>query len=157
MSAFDDAFEILVGHEGGYVNDPNDPGGETKYGISKRSYPAENIGAMTLDRAKTIYKRDFWDKARCDELDPVLAFQVFDAAVNSGVSASVKWLQQAAGAVADGAFGPNTMRAVQAIPAGALAARMTGWRLLAMTDMRGWRNYSKGWARRLGKNLVGMA
>ena len=59
MTSFDHAFERLIGHEGGYVNDPKDRGGETKYGISKRSYPGEDIAGMTLGRAKEIYLRDY--------------------------------------------------------------------------------------------------
>ena len=95
MSAFDNCFEIVVGHEGGYVNDPKDPGGETKYGISKRSYPRVNIAALTLDGAKQIYRADYWDKVRGDELDPGLALITFDAAVNNGASQAVRWLQGA--------------------------------------------------------------
>jgi lysozyme family protein len=61
-SEFNGAFEILIGHEGGYVDHPDDPGGETKYGISKRSYPEVNIAALTLDKAKAIYREDYWDR-----------------------------------------------------------------------------------------------
>ena len=79
---FDAAFKRLIGHEGGYVNHPSDPGGATNFGISKRSYPGEDIAGMTLERAKTIYKRDFWGPAACDALPDAVRFDVFDMAVN---------------------------------------------------------------------------
>ena len=98
---FDQAFDRLLGHEGGYVNDSRDPGGETNWGISKRSYPNVDIKALTQADAKAIYRRDFWAPVRADELPDVVRFDVFDAAVNHGVSQSAKWLQRAAGAQPD--------------------------------------------------------
>ena len=155
MSAFDEAFETLIGHEGGYTNNPDDPGGETKFGISKRSYPVVNIRDLTPEQAKAIYKRDFWDVVRGDDWPYVLSFQLFDAAVNSGPTQAVKWLQAAVGATQDGKLGPLTKAAVAALPPLVVAARMTGHRLIAMTNMR-WSTFGKGWARRIGANLVGM-
>src|SRR5215472_7824652 len=90
MSAFDQAFEIVVGHEGGYSNNSSDPGGETMYGISKRSYPDIVISTLTLDQAKAIYERDYWNKAGCDLCDPGLALVLFDAAVNNGVGQAAR-------------------------------------------------------------------
>lgn len=86
--SFEAAFHFVVNPEveGGYVNDPQDPGGETKYGISKRAYPNEDIKNLTLDRAKELYLRDYWDKAGCDALAWPCALMVFDSAVNQGVS-----------------------------------------------------------------------
>lgn len=86
MSLFDAAFAIVVGIEAGYVNDQSDPGGETKYGISKRAYPSEDIPNLTLERAKFLYLRDYWSKANCDALSWELALITFDCAVNQGVS-----------------------------------------------------------------------
>lgn len=84
MSFFPAAFQIVVGIEAGYVNDPDDPGGETKYGISKRSYPNLDIAQLTLDQAQVIYRRDYWDKLNLDALSWELALVEFDAAVNQG-------------------------------------------------------------------------
>jgi lysozyme family protein len=106
---FDDAFEQLIGHEGGYVNHPADPGGETKYGITKRSYPGENIADMTLAWAKQIYLRDYWGPAGCDSVPAAIRYDLFDMAINSGVRAAVKCLQGAAGAEQDGILGPRTL------------------------------------------------
>jgi lysozyme family protein len=81
---FERAFQIVVGIEAGYVNDPEDPGGETKYGISKRAYPNEDIKNMTLERAKNLYIRDYWLRCHCDKLAWPWAISVFDCAVNEG-------------------------------------------------------------------------
>jgi lysozyme family protein len=153
-AGFDDAFRILIGHEGGYVNDRNDPGGETKFGISKRSYPREDIANLTLERAKAIYLRDFWQKARCHELPDVVAFALFDAAVNSGVSMGVKLLQRALRVTDDGRFGPVTMAAAKAANPAALAARLNGHRLIYMTNLKTWPHFGKGWARRIAGNIA---
>lgn len=85
MTDFDRAFAIVVGEEGGYVNNKDDPGGETKYGISKQSYPARDIAALTLDDAKAIYLHDYWTVAKCDLLPWPNCLPVFDCAVNQGV------------------------------------------------------------------------
>lgn len=78
--------------EGGYVNDPADPGGETKYGISKRAYPNVDIRNLTPELAGTIYENDYWGPAGCAQLPPGMALVVFDSAVNCGVQRAVNWL-----------------------------------------------------------------
>ena len=83
---FDLAFSLVIGHEGGYVNDPRDPGGETKFGISKKSYPNLNIRLLTLADAKRIYLRDYWNRLQLDRLPDAVRFDLFDAAVNSGLT-----------------------------------------------------------------------
>lgn len=150
---FDEAFEILLGHEGGYVDHPNDPGGATKWGISKRSYPNEDIRNLTKDRAKTLYKRDFWDRVRADELPAAIRFDVFDGAVNSGPGRAVAWLQAAVGAKVDGALGPQTMAAVQAAEPLGVLARYNGHRLEFMASLKTWPSFGRGWARRIAGNL----
>jgi lysozyme family protein len=151
---FDEAFELLIGHEGGYVNNPADPGGETKYGISKRAYPGEDIRNMTLDRAKAIYLRDYWSPAGCDGAPYAIRFDLFDMAVNSGVKAAVRCLQTAAGSPADGILGPNTLRAVAAMDGTRLTARFNGARLQFMASLRAWSTFGRGWANRIASNLL---
>lgn len=151
---FDTAFDRLIDHEGGYVNNPADPGGETKFGISKRAYPDVDISGLTLEQAKAIYKRDYWDKARCDELPPALAFQVFDTAVNSGIGQAVRFLQRAVGVADDGVLGPLTIAAVRRLDLESLMARYNGQRLDFMTKLSTWDVFGKGWARRIAKNLM---
>lgn len=152
---FDQAFERLIGHEGGYVNDPRDPGGETKFGISKRSYPAEDIKALTLERAKAIYRRDFWGVAGCDAVPDAMKFDLFDMAVNSGPVTAIKTLQRSAGVTPDGLLGPITLQALNSTPGPRLVARFNGHRLDFMTDLKTWPVFGKGWAKRVASNLKG--
>lgn len=150
---FDAAFERLLGHEGGYVDNPRDPGGETKYGISRRSYPGEDIAGMTLERAKAIYRRDYWGPAGCDAVPDALRFDLFDAAVNSGVPAAIRLLQRAVGEVQDGVLGPLTIQAASSMPAPRIVARFNGARLAMLADLPAWPAFSRGWARRIASNL----
>jgi lysozyme family protein len=85
MRTFDDDVAFVLEREGGYVFDPDDPGGETNMGISHRAYPDEDIKHLTRARAVELYKRDYWFKANCDALPEPLALVVFDTAVNMGV------------------------------------------------------------------------
>lgn len=151
---FEKAFAKLIDHEGGYVNNPRDPGGETKFGISKRAYPALNIADLTLDDAKAIYKRDYWARAQCDRLHPDVAFQVFDGAVNSGMGNSIRWLQEAAGVAVDGVVGPLTLRKVGDMDTGIIIARYNGVRLKFMASLSTWDVFGRGWARRIAANLM---
>lgn len=150
---FDQAFDKLLGHEGGYVFDVRDPGGETKFGVSKRSYPHLDIKNITMADSKAIYKRDFWDRAQCDKLPPVVAFQVFDAAVNSGIGQSIRFLQRAVGVADDGSVGPMTMAAVQRRDSAEIVARFNAERLEFMTKLTTWEAFGRGWARRIAANL----
>jgi lysozyme family protein len=152
--AFDEAFKVLIGHEGGYVNDPRDPGGETKFGISKRAHPKEDIRNMTLGRAKAIYLADYWTPAGCDRLPPDIAFDLFDTAVNSGVRTAVMMLQEAVGATKDGAVGPVTISKAKALNPYALRCMFNAIRLKFMTDTRVWQTFGRGWARRIASNLA---
>lgn len=157
MDYFEQCFERLIGHEGGYVFDARDPGGETRYGISKRAYPQIDIKALTLERAKAIYRRDYWDRCRCGELSEGVAFDVFDAAVNSGPAQAARWLQAAVGAQADGIIGPATLASVRKLPASTVLARLSGLRLDFMTSLPTWPAFGKGWARRIASNLKKVA
>jgi lysozyme family protein len=118
MSHFDQAFDALIKEEGGYVNDADDHGGETKYGISQRSYPEIDIKSLTLEDAKAIYKKDFWDNLNLDMVVPeVIAIKVFNLAVNVGCKTAVIILQRAIRAAwqrieEDGELGEATMDAV---------------------------------------------
>lgn len=122
MSTFNEAVEIVLAHEGGYVNDRADPGGETKFGISKRSYPNLDIANLTREDAISIYRRDWWDRYSYGEFDDAdVAIKVFDLAVNVGPSPAHKMLQRAVCAAegrrslaVDGIIGPQTIAATNA-------------------------------------------
>jgi lysozyme family protein len=150
---YEEAFERLIGHEGGYVNDPRDPGGETKFGISRRAYPGEDIAGMTLERARQLYARDYWGPAGCDAVPPGIKFHLFDAAVNSGVTTAVRILQRAVGETADGIIGPRTLHAVQSMRPDRLVARFNGYRLELLASLPTWSTFGRGWARRIAANL----
>lgn len=112
------AIEKVFAHEGGYVNDPEDPGGETKFGISKRSYPLLDIRHLTREEAEAIYHRDFWTRPKIDRIvDIPLAAKVLDLGVNLGPGRAIKLLQQAVVGLGceiavDGILGPATLGAV---------------------------------------------
>lgn len=151
---FDAAFSRLIGHEGGLVDHPADPGGLTNYGISQRSYPGEDIRGMTLQRAQDIYRRDYWGPAGCDVVPTGLRFDLFDMAVNAGVGRAVRTLQRAVGQVEDGIIGPRTLQAIQSTPAPRLVARFNGHRLEHMAGLPTWPAFGRGWARRIAANLM---
>jgi lysozyme family protein len=157
MSDFDTAFHRLLGHEGGYSCHPNDPGGETMWGCTVAVARAHGyqgpMRELPCDTAKAIYRTSYWDKVRADELPAEVRFDVFDAAINSGPAQAVKWLQRAAGVTADGAIGPHTIAAAQAMDGRALMARFTGQRLDFMTDLKTWPTFGRGWAKRIAANL----
>lgn len=90
---FDRILNHILEFEGGYVNDPDDPGGETKYGISKRSFPKEDIKNLTVDRAKELYRTLYWTPINGDELPDKMDLCVMNAAVNSGVGTALKFLK----------------------------------------------------------------
>ena len=111
--SFSSVIEMVLHHEGGYVNHPSDPGGETKYGISKRAYPDVNIAELTEEDAASIYKRDYWDRIKGDDLPFGVACAVMDYAVNSGISRASKALQSVCGiSNGDGIIGPATLASV---------------------------------------------
>lgn len=153
---FDTAFDRLLGHEGGYVNDPRDSGGATNYGVTQavaRSYGYQgDMRDFTLEQSKAIYRKSYWDAVRADELPESVRFDVFDGAVNSGVMQSVRWLQRAVGAEDDGVLGPKTIAAVAKDPNA--AAKYNGHRLMFMTGLKVWPVFSVGWARRIASNLI---
>jgi len=150
MIDFNTAFDRIIGHEGGYVNNPSDPGGETKWGISKRSYPNLLIHDLTEEDARNIYKRDFWDVVpTTDEL----RFQLFDFAVNSGIHIAIRYLQRALGVADDGYFGPISQLALTKYSEHELIMKLNAERLEFMTKLNGWNEFGRGWARRIAQNL----
>lgn len=155
---FDEAFTQLLGHEGGYSDHKADPGGKTQFGITERVARAHgftgDMRTLTRDEAKSIYRADYWEPVRADELPQQVRYDVFDGAVNSGVNQSVKWLQRAAGAADDGIIGPKTLAAVRVMTPDRVAKRYNGHRLRFMKDLKNWPSFSRGWAERIASNLL---
>jgi lysozyme family protein len=166
MSSFDRAFEILIGHEGGFTDDPRDAGNwtggapgqgalrGTRWGISAAAYPHLDIATLTLAEARAIYRRDYWDQVLGEALPPPVALLAFDAAVNCGVRTAIRWLQAAVGATPDGIAGPRTrMAAAQACATQdgreRVATEMLARRNLHNAALRNWGDFGLGWSRRL--------
>lgn len=150
---WDDCFNRLMGNEGGYVNNPRDPGGETNWGISKRSYPNVDIKNLTREGAKEIYKRDFWDRINASSLYDGVVFQLFDFAVNSGVETAIRYLQRAIGVADDGHWGPISETAAHNMSESDIIMKLCSERLDFMTRLNNWDENSRGWARRIAKDL----
>ena len=117
LTEFNDIIEVVLHHEGGYVNDPDDPGGETNFGIAKRSHPDVDIANLTKRGAKEIYKETYWDKNKVESLPVYLRHIYFDMCVNQGKGTAVKILQRATNAKGadlkvDGGMGPMTLSAI---------------------------------------------
>ena len=162
---FNTAFDRVIGHEGGFQNDKKDRGnwttGEvgkglckgTKFGISAMSYPELDIQNLTVNQAKDIYKRDWWNKYKLDNFHPAIAYQLFDAGINHGMKTAIKFLQRSVGVDDDGIVGPKTMEAVNKLDEVEIAIGFLAARLQYFTEVKTWNEYGKGWARRVVTNL----
>lgn len=161
-AAFETAFAITVGVEGGYTNNPSDPGNwtggkigagvckGTNCGISAAAYPNLDIASLTLDQVKGLYLNDYWSKSGCDLCPDGLAICVFDAAVNNGVGQAIRWLQSAVGATPDGAIGPATRAAIAAIKdLPSVVSLFHGARIAFMAGLSTWPTFKGGWSKRL--------
>lgn len=119
-SAFDKALPIILKHEGGYIHHPQDPGGRTNLGVTQRVWEAwvgrsvteAEMRALTPAMVAPLYRKEYWDKLRCDDLPPGVALCVFDFGVNAGPARAARYLQNIVGAVSDGKIGPATINAV---------------------------------------------
>lgn len=145
---FEEAFDVVVGTEGGYVNDPQDPGGETNWGISKRAYPKLDIKNLSKNEAEAIYLRDYWLKCRCADLPGFWRLPVFDCAVNQGCGDAIEFLQRAVGVADDGIFGPKTLAAVDRAGIQAFDDFQV-YRVLDYARLSTFGRYGKGWLRRV--------
>jgi lysozyme family protein len=162
---FDTAFDRLIGHEAGYSTDKRDPGNwtggrvgvgalhGTKFGIAANTYPDIDIKNLTIEQAKSIYHRDWWLKTGADEIDGAIVFQMWDFAVNAGMSTAKRALQRAVGVADDGQFGPRTIAAVKAKSVTDVILRFNSERLRFYTSLSTWPTYGKGWTNRVAGNL----
>jgi lysozyme family protein len=163
---FDQAFKKLIGHEGGFTKDVRDKGNwtggalgkgklkGTKFGISAAAYPQLDIESLTIEDAKVIYLHDYWNELNLDLMPNSITFDLFDTAVNSGVTAAKKILQKALGVKVDGKIGPITISAANHIDPQLLDKKLNGARLLYMVEANAWTTYNKGWATRIANNLL---
>lgn len=154
---FQTAFKKLLGHEGGYSDHADDPGGKTRYGVTENvaranGYTGE-MRELPLELAQAIYRKAYWDSVRAEELPPALRYAVFDAAVNSGAGQAIRWLQRAIGVPDDGRIGPQTLAAARAAQPDFAVRRMLAQRLRFMTGLSNWPSFSRGWSRRVADLL----
>jgi lysozyme family protein len=153
--AFNRAVRFVLDHEGGYDNDPDDPGGETKFGIDARSHPGVDIRNLTESDAVEIYRRTYWAAIRGDDLPYPLSLVVMDAAVNCGISWSSKTLQRIVKSTPDGIIGAQTLAAIAMSPLPImeicrlhLIARRDRYTALIATNPK-LKKYLAGWMRRV--------
>lgn len=146
--SFDQAVDFVLRHEGGYVDHPKDPGGETNFGISKRAYPNLDIASLTIEQAKEIYFRDYYSKLPAG-LPDRLANLVFDTAVNAGMSRAVRILQTAVGTYADGEWGPASQRALERHSEDEVLAKFCAERVMFYARLETFQTFGKGWVKRV--------
>lgn len=150
---FNFVFSRILSHEGGYVNDPDDPGGETNWGISKRSYPTVDIKNLTRQGALDIYLRDFWAPLKAEQLYDGVAYQLADFAVNSGIQTAIRKYQRALGVADDGHFGKISLAAQAAMSESDQIMRLTAERIDYMRRLSTFKFFGAGWMARMAKNL----
>lgn len=165
---FDASLRLVLKHEGGFVNHPRDPGGATKYGITQRTLAdwrsrhgtrhtisAEDVKALTRAEAAAIYRANYWDAIRGDDLPAGVDYAVFDFAVNSGPSSAVKFLQWAINSTMhfslalDGRIGPRTIEAAKLISPEDLIRTLCKFRLDWLKTLSAWGTFGLGWERRV--------
>ena len=153
LKTFNEIIEVVLKHEGGYVNDPTDLGGETKYGITKRFYPDVDIKNLTIEQATEIYKKDYWDKNKVESLPQNLWHIYFDMCVNMGKRTAVKVLQRAAvnkgkDIEVDGGLGPMTIGALKGVELDRVRAFRVKYYVDLITARPEQEKFYLGWFRR---------
>ena len=149
----------ILRHEGGWADHPKDPGGATMRGITIGTYrqwkgravTKAELRAISDAEVAAIYKRNYWDKVRGDDLPAGLDLVAFDAAVNSGPARGARWLQTALGVAADGKVGTKTVEAALAADTAATINRALDVRLSFLMGLQTWPTFGKGWARRVAE------
>lgn len=156
---FEQCLAFVLKHEGGYVNNPKDPGGRTNLGVTQKVYEAyvghpvteADMRSLTPEMVEPIYKRNYWDVLRCDDLPDGVDYAVFDLGVNSGTRRAAKILQKCAGVPDDGIIGPMTMKAVSECNPRHLASDICETRLAFLQGLPIWDTFGRGWGRRVAE------
>jgi len=158
QSGFERALAAVLVHEGGYVNHPKDPGGATNKGVTQAVYDdwrvrqglsKRSVREIEADEVSAIYRRDYWDRVRADQLPPGIDYAVFDFAVNSGVSRASRFLQAVVGVPQDGVIGPATLAAVKAASGRSVIESLMDKRLAFLKGLPTWGTFGKGWSSRV--------
>lgn len=156
---FNECFKLLMISEGGYSNHKDDPGGKTKFGITeqtwidynKSSFSRSNLRIADISQtmAKKVYKKEYWDKSKCEQLPPGVDYCVFDAGVHSGVPQSVKWLQQCVRVKDDGIIGKDTLKECEYCLPWHVIDEFCNIRLIFLKSLKTWEVFGKGWNSRV--------
>jgi lysozyme family protein len=156
---FDDALAAVLEHEGGFVNHPKDPGGITNLGVTKRVWETwvgkavseADMRALTPATVAPMYRKQYWDAVKGDELPSGLDYLMFDFAINAGVSRAIRTMQKAIGTTPDGAIGPKTMQALRDADPDALIAKFSDEKEAFYRSLPTFATFGKGWLRRVAE------
>jgi lysozyme family protein len=161
QSNFEKCLALMLAHEGGFVNHPQDPGGMTNLGVTKRVWEEwvghdvdeKQMRALTPETVAPLYKRKYWDAVRADDLVSGVDYAVFDVAVNSGAGRAIKFLQSCVGVDADGGFGPRTLAAVKIAEQDPkrLIEQYSARRLEFLQSLKTFETFGRGWSRRVAE------
>ena len=154
---YDKCLELILHHEGGYVNHPKDPGGETNLGVTKRVYEewggTKDMVDLLVEDVAPIYEKNYWGRTKCDDLPSGLDLCVFDFAVNAGPGRAAKYLQEMIGTTVDGGIGPNTLRALgNYIESEGTAAAVRNYQAMRQEyyeSLSTFETFGRGWTRRV--------
>jgi len=153
---FEKSLKMILHHEGGYVNHPSDPGGRTNLGVTQAVYEdwmdrpitEAEMKSLTVADVTPIYKKNYWDRARCDDLQSGVDFAVFDLCVNGGVGRGAKMLQKVAGVTQDGGIGSQTLGAVSKMNSSVIIEQYTAEREAFYRRLKTFDTFGRGWLRR---------
>lgn len=151
--AFERAVDLILKHEGGYVDHASDPGGRTNFGISQRAYPDLNIKELTRYEAIDIYRSDYWLCCQCDKMPGGIGLSVFDFAVNAGNARAIRTLQYVLGVAVDGVIGPKTLAAAQDADTVEVYA-YADQRMIFYKGLTTFSTFGRGWTRRTEETLT---
>ena len=156
---FEQCLALVLREEGGYVNDPRDPGGRTNHGVTQAVWEAfigkevteSDMQNLTVQDVGPLYRAQYWDKIRGDELPDGIDYAVFDFAVNSGVGRAAKVLQTVVGVTVDGQIGQHTIDACKASNARDIATQVCEKRIDFLQGLPTWDAFGKGWGGRVSR------
>ena len=163
MSNFEKCLEIILHHEGGYVNHPKDPGGETNLGVTKRVYEewggTKDMKDLTVEDVAPIYKKNYWDRVKGDHLPAGLDLCIFDFAVNAGPGRAAKMIQKMIGVTVDGGIDPMTLQALGLYEeeVGGVAEVILEYqkqRQAYYESLKNFDTFGRGWTRRVDETTI---
>jgi lysozyme family protein len=155
MNNFKECLDLVLKSEGGWVNNPNDPGGETNLGVTKRvweewvGHPVKTLKNLTKDDVAPLYELKYWKASYCEVLPRGLDFVVFSMAVNSGPGRSVKLLQSSVGCLPDGVIGPRTRGLISSSNSADIIKKFSTARREYYQSLKVFPIFGKGWLARV--------